>query len=428
MENKVNIFDLQKTERFLLGFILLIIIVSSCTRDNDVVEKVNENKKEVITGSIPEVVMADVEITNHATKIEQIVGDIDRQHNEHTRNQTFTRYGLRATDLGVPFQYGDTTFILFGDTWGSKGGLPNVMAFTDDSDPEDGLSLDFIEDDDGLYHSLHIPGISQKEFEVPTEGVMVNDQMYIYHTTDHTPQEVMGRSVLARAKDDGGKTFEYLYNFSTRKFINISIVQDNTSNWELLPAESEEDGLIIFGTGKYRESHVYMAYQPAAEIEDASAIRYFAGMDETGNPLWAEEEAAAVPVFGMDNPCVGEFSVSYNKFIDKWVMLYNCNNPRGINLRTADTPWGSWSEPQIVFHPWEDKGYCNFMHVSWQEQNCDNLHDQGRENVWGGEYGPYQFEHFATGGQGYTRIYFTMSTWNPYTVVLMKMGLKNSSQ
>jgi hypothetical protein len=52
------------------------------------------------------------------------------------------------------------------------------------------------------------------------------------------------------------------------------------------------------------------------------------------------------------------------------------------------------------------------------------VHDPGRENEWGGEYGPYQFETLAKGDSSKTTIYYTLSTWNPYTVVLMKSKLK----
>jgi hypothetical protein len=62
--------------------------------------------------------------------------------------------------------------------------------------------------------------------------------------------------------------------------------------------------------------------------------------------------------------------------------------------------------------------------MPWDYRNCDQLQGMGLQDVWGGEYGPYQFGDFATGGGGSTTIYFTMSTWNPYTVVLMKAGLK----
>ena len=53
--------------------------------------------------------------------------------------------------------------------------------------------------------------------------------------------------------------------------------------------------------------------------------------------------------------------------------------------------------------------------------NCDSVHDPGRQYEFGSEYGPYQFEELATGIEDVNAtIYFAMSTWNPYTVVLMK--------
>lgn len=105
-------------------------------------------------------------------------------------------------------------------------------------------------------------------------------------------------------------------------------------------------------------------------------------------------------------------------------MLYNCNlEPRGINVRVADNPWGPWSPPQIIFSPLQDNGFCHFIHRSWTIENCDDLADPGEEETNGGAYGPYQFEDLAIGDESQTTIYFTMSTWMPYTVVLMKATL-----
>ncbi|HBX19934.1 MAG TPA: hypothetical protein DEF88_05775, partial [Porphyromonadaceae bacterium] len=194
------------------------------------------------------------------------------------------------------------------------------------------------------------------------------------------------------------------------------------SDWDFFP-QHEGDGLVLFASGDYRKSQIYLAYQPITEIKNKKSIKYFAGIKD-GKPLWNKKEEDAQPIFRLTNPGVGELSASYNKFIKKWILLYNHDDPRGINLRTADAPWGPWSEPRVIFQPWDDKGYCHFIHTSWEFENCDNLHNKGRENEWGGEYGPYQFEHFATGDNQSTTIYFTMSTWNPYDVVLMKSTLR----
>ncbi len=351
-------------------------------------------------------------------KISQLVGDYDRQQQIQTLNRTESRYGLVSTDLGVPFRHKGRTFLLFGDSWGAAGG--DAIASTDDTNPEDGMNLTFATFRDGTYKPVMVPGVDQGDYEVPMEGVSVGDKMYIYHTTDHSNTVVMGRSVVA-VSDDDGDTFRYLYDFSKRHFINVSIVDIDLAEWSGFPLGTGK-GLVIFGSGSYRRSDVRLAYQPAERIETPQSLRYFAGLDRSNVPLWSENEDDAIALFSQ--PFVGELSVSFNPFLRKWIMLYNCDPPRGINFRYADVPWGPWSEPRVLFDPWKDNGYCHFMHVDWQFSQCDSVHDPGRQNEWGGEYGPYQFTDLATGNDSTTTIYFTLSTWNPYTVVLMKSTLK----
>ncbi len=424
---KQEFLNIKKFSLFFLGLCLNLSLLWTCSKSPIQVEeepKPDKPQPEVI-GSIPNTVLPDVAITQQATKIAQLTGDYDKHLNVPVLSQTQTRYKIDGIDLGVPFEDGETTWILFGDTWGSKGGLRDAVAYTTDKTPEDGLKIDFIADADGVYNPIHIPGISQGGFEVPNEGIVLNNEFFVWHTTDHKPGVItMGRNVLAHAIRDNAEKgkYEFLYNYSTSKFINVSVVKVANSQWSDLP-EKEGDGLIIFGSGTYRASLIYLAYQPASKIKNKSSIRYFAGMKD-GKPLWNTKESDAQPIYNMSKPEVGELSASYNKFIRKWILMYNHGEPRGINLRTADSPWGPWSDTQVVFRPWEDGGYCHFIHTNWQHSKCDDVHNPGRENEWGGEYAPYQFEHFAIGDEQSTTIYFTLSTWNPYEVVLMKAGLK----
>ena len=357
-------------------------------------------------------------VPGSTVKISQLVGDYDRERQSPTLNRTDSRYHLWGTDLGVPFRHHGRTYLLFGDTIGAANG--DAIAYTTDTNPEDGLELTFIHDANGIYKPVTIPGISQGSFEVPMEGTSVGGRMYIYHTTTHNNTVTMGRSVVAVSEDDGS-TFRYLYDFSKLYFINVSVVEVDLAQWNGFP-QNADSGLVIFGSGTFRQSNIRLAFQPADSIEMPQSLRYFTGLNQTGTPQWSPREEEAEPLFSQ--PCVGELSVTYNPFLHKWLMLYNCGDPRGINFRTADQPWGPWSDSQVLFDPWRDKGYCHFMHVDWQFMNCDNVHDPNRENEWGGEYGPYQFAELSTGTDSTTTIYFTMSTWNPYTVVLMKSTLK----
>ena len=195
----------------------------------------------------------------------------------------------------------------------------------------------------------------------------------------------------------------------------------NLHDWPGFP-QSDGEGLAIFGSGSYRASDVRLAFQPASAIEDVSSLQYLTGLDAAGNPLWSPNELDAIALF--EQPCVGELSVAWNKFIRRWVMLYNCDPPRGINYRTARQPWGPWTQPQVLFEPWNDLGYAHFMHANWTFRNLDAVHNPGRQNEWGGEYGPYMFKELARGTDNQTTVYFTLSTWNPYVSVLMKTELQ----
>lgn len=348
-----------------------------------------------------------IRVQERGEKISQLVGDVDRETQQPTANRTGERFSLFGTDLGVPFRHQGKTFLLFGDS-----GRPedeDTLAFSSDEDLSDGLDLSFYRRDDGRFAPLRIPGISLGGFEVPMEGISLGQSMLVYATTDHTPEKVMGRSVVAQSTDDG-RTFQLLYELSQQHFINVSVVRP--------PAGDSQEHLFLFGSGDYRKSNVYLARQPASEATRRDSLRFFAGLDRDEQPRWSRREADSQPLF--NHPVVGELSASWNPFLEAWVLLYNSPQPRGIVMRTAKQPWGPWSDPQVVFDPWQDEGYCHFIHASWDRQKCDHVHDPGREQVWGGEYGPYQFEHFATGVADSSTIYFTLSTWNPYTVVLMR--------
>jgi hemin uptake protein HemP len=354
-------------------------------------------------------------ILERAVKLCQLTGDVDRQTGLPTRNRTMERHGLVGTDLGVPFRHKGRTYLLFGDTVGPRGG--DAIAWTTDRKPEDGLDLTFMSDAEG-YLPLRVPGIGQGPFEVPMAGISLAGRMYVYHTTDHTDRVTMGRSVLA-ASDDDGATFRLLYDLSTRHFINVSPVVVRSRDWPGLPTP-RGDALLLFGSGSYRRSDVRLACQATRSIGDRASIRYWEGMNGSV-PRWSHSENDAAPLFR--HPVVGELSVAWNRHLALWVMLYNSSAPRGIVLRVARQPWGPWSEAQVIFDPWKDGGYGRFMHVSRAAGGADALSDPGREDEWGGEYGPYQLAEMSTGGRGRTAVYFTMSTWNPYAVVLMRVRL-----
>jgi len=48
----------------------------------------------------------------------------------------------------------------------------------------------------------------------------------------------------------------------------------------------------------------------------------------------------------------------------------------------------------------------------------------GREDEWAGENGPYMIPSLARTHNGVTTVYFVLSTWNPYAMMLIKTDLR----
>jgi hypothetical protein len=378
-----------------------------------------------------------VRVPGSTRKICQLTGELDRSLGQHhpAFNRTETRFGLRGTDLGASFEHKGRCWLLFGDTHPSG---PNTdyrpidgdsIAWTEDRIPAGGFRLEFLTAPDGKYLAPSAPGVSINGFEVPTGGFSAHGSMYVFYTTDArfpTGGAVMARSVLLRSDDDG-RSFRTLYTLSRDRVIYVSPAVVESRRWSGLPEKRGRGVLMWSASTQYRRSDPYLSYLPLQEVEDRGALRVFAGRDAAGRPEWSEQEADAAPLF--HHPCIGELCVSWNPFLERWLMLYNSGGtpgPRGILFRSAEKPWGPWSEPQMLFDPWADGGYGHFMHVSFKAERRDEVHDPGKEDVWGGEYAPYVVDRYTTGTRGRTTLYWLMSTWNPYNVVLMTSTLERA--
>jgi len=230
---------------------------------------------------------------------------------------------------------------------------------------------------------------------------------------------LMARTVLASADNDDPTNLTAIYDMSRLdqggKFINIACA---VTSGGIEGLGDTGPFLLAWGSGRYRDSDVFLGAVPLKDIRNRDAWRFFVG--PPGAP-WAADQRAAAPLFL--HRVVGELSVAWMEPLGLWLMLYNSPTPRGIVGRVAEQPWGPWSDPFTVFDPgWPGVGYGHFMHVA---NGDDGLSDPGREHEFGGEYGPYLIGRYtgsvdADGpGMRQARIYFVMSTWNPYNTVLM---------
>ncbi|MGO9338591.1 MAG: DUF4185 domain-containing protein [Terracidiphilus sp.] len=363
-------------------------------------------------------------------KLEQLVGEVDKQFKRPTLGQTFVRYGIEGTDLGNSFEHAGRVYFLFGDTVGRLDHSLDTIATTDATDPEHGVRLDFLKSGDD-YLTIRPPGISMGPFEVPVAGIDLGGQVYVAVSTNHTIDGFTDRSVLTRFTPPA--SFQPLRTISQLPdghFIKMSLhVQPNAQSGPIAGLPPGGPFVFIWGTGPYRKSDEYLSIVPAAQFESGKGTRYFAGLDARGAPNWSEKESDARVI--VQNGTMGDHSVTWCKDLGLWLMTYDSRDPapRGILFSYSRTPWGPWSEPQVIFNAMRDGALGKFIHNPQAVPN-DGLAgpvigkaQANPDAVHGGAYAPYVIERWTKVQGSELTIYYTLSTWNPYVVVLMKSKL-----
>lgn len=320
--------------------------------------------------------------------------------------------GLAGTDLGVSFEAHGRLVFLFGDSWtvdrrdwdGDSVAIAPSRALAREGLPK----LAWVERDDAKrFLTLAPRDMTLGGMNVPVEGFAVGDTTYVFFdagwdakTKRHT------HSVLAHTRKLDFAALTLDHSVASDKFLNVSVVIDGTTAW-------------IFGTGAYRASSVFLARTQLADIAQRASWRYW--------PDFAADEANAKPI--VTAPDYGELSVRRLRGSNRWWMTANSGAPRGIHLRWANAPTGPWSEPIIVLDPFRDRAYGAFMHQSNAAVGFDDgLSERGREDDWGGEYGPYLVPAWCTSpADGVLGLVFMLSSWNPYQVHLMRAWIADGA-
>ena len=383
-------------------------------------------------------------------KLAQISGETDTQPGGRpTLGRSESTAGIRGTDLGVRVEHRGTSYLLFGDThWRRRPWLitRDAIARVTASGPTPGLP-------GFAFHGapLHIEGerVTMREFDVPLDGFGVGEDFFLLATSDHFVRaQTMGRSILARAVDptlpvdpDSRRPLRFtaLTTLSDRCFINVSAQRFPAAR---LPGfGGDHDLILLFGTDAYRAGNLRLAVldpgRPGVRAALASpgpitlralGLRYWAG-ERDGVPVWSRSEHDARPLFHPG--AFGEISVRWVPAISRFVLLA-CSGPEdpigpSVTLRTAPTPWGPWTPRRRLFD-WVARGMCHGDASSRFIKAYGDGSDVVGDRIFrpqaastGAGYAPYLFDAARAGDDLVLR--YTLSTWNPYQVVLMQHRL-----
>ncbi len=309
---------------------------------------------------------------------------------------------VAGTDLGWMVDVGEEMLFVFGDTFGERdpesyggqGGFwrSNVAAFSTDTDPTDGITFDrWHVDDLGLAEALiegdHDGNDAGGEVtKIPTGGFVIDGNIYVgfmsvRHWGDAGAWDANYAGLIVSR--DNGETWERVEGVEwpgDSNFIQITSAQiaEGGKNWVYLWA---------IPSGRFGGVKLMRVEASPDAVEDLGSYEYFAGL-EGEDPVWSsnlEEAELIIP------PTVGEHSVMWSDYLDRWIMTYS--DIGNAYIREGVTPWGPWGDAiELV--------------------SVDDYH---------GLYSPYMHPKYVS-DDGRT-VYFTMSLWGPYNVYWFSMDL-----
>jgi hypothetical protein len=357
---------------------------------------------------------------------------------------TLARFGIYGTDVGVTWDNGipddpstpliDENQILmaFGDTFGGPNSAAwrfNVLLRSSDTNLANGMSIPAGQWFNGNMFGgtplgnptfarqiIHPDGLPAGVTLIPTAGISIPTPGTQFGVTQY---------LNFMSVSQWGAAGSWTTNYSA-----IAYSTDNGENWTVAPTsvrynqpwsgnQNFQQGAFVrpgdgyvysYGTPNGRQGAAYVSRVAEKDILDTTKYEYYSkgskggwfGIGATPAGWKKNNPAAATPVFGAEGGACGatkagntvsEMSVQYNKQLQKYVVLYGDQN-NSIVMRTSDTPQGGWSAAKVLMKQQPGGIYAPMM------------------NPWSP----------STMGTG-TDLYWNLSLWSEYNVMLMKTDL-----
>jgi hypothetical protein len=417
-------------------------------------------------------------------KVEQVIGDHDWADTTRVvTSRTVTQADVLGNGLGFSFESGDSLIFLFGDTIGASSqyvprwaavqndfrwAAHDPMASSRTIGPENSLRLTFYRNsgDSTLVVLPVYPDSTPVDMggdNIPNSGIDLGGQIDLVCSVGTTTTQVdvpqaNDSSIIVRF-DPVQKTFVAGRTMSRAgqkgHFVFTSPLELPTQ-FANSPTDSE---VVIFGLGIHRASDIYLSmikrklFESGVKVNGSPATRYFTGL-VGGVPVWGDTDSLAVPIvyddplstLGVgvvqnpwpdDTPTIGNLSVVWAPELNLWLMTFDGGRQPGPAQKQTDgvyftyaaAPWGPWMPPQQIFNAVRDSALGVWIHK--YDHNTGIGHGPAGPTIGGqlannpdttsgANFAPQMIGRFRRLTGDTLAIDYTLSTWNPYTVVRMR--------
>lgn len=292
-----------------------------------------------------------------------------------------TPYDVNGTDLGIILKHNGKYYYIFGDTFGcgfylGNNWRSNTMAYSTDTDPSNGIVIDgwILNPTTGYAKEL----ISSAKIDfvemtcIPTAAVSFDGNIYIYYMSVSHWGAVGGNwecnNASIAVSTDNGQTFVKMDTISWTgegNFVQFGVAQTNS-------VLTSEDYLYLLATPAGRFGACYLCRVLCTNILDQSEYEYYSGKDDLENPIWVTSESEVEAIFSSP---VGEISIMWNEYLNKWTVYYFDNIQFAVVVRTAENIWGPWSSTQKIVGATEYPSlYGSFVHPDLVENNGQTVY------------------------------------------------------
>ena len=278
-----------------------------------------------------------------------------------------TAFGVGGTDLGIIVKHGTEYLFFFGDTFSSTTSMTgnwrsNTLAISTDTAPSNGISLGewILNPTTGVAKEL-ISSLKVDNVEmtcIPTAAVSISGIIYVYYMSVRHWSSTGGvwtcNNASIAVSVDNGQSFSKMLNISwdgDSNFILFSVVQ---------PFDESDDYLYLLSTPAGRFGSCYLSRVVPSQILNISTYEYYSGLSPADEDLWSSEEDEALSIFSSP---VGEVSIMWNEYLQKWTAFYTDNEAFSIVIRIADDIWGPWSDSMTIVDATEYPSlYGSYVH------------------------------------------------------------------